>query len=379
MSGNATVMYLRFISRTTMKYISGVPAPSVLAYTTDLRQFSGNFETEFDLALNESFNVSSHDFAEVAFNLPDGTPFTVGVVYLEHTTSETGASSFKLNANGRDLIGQLIEIPYKKNFYYKGGIYHTFVTSSAIGTYISKYSTFKNQSLINNEGAGAFPGQILYDTVTSRKIGPTLQEYADTILNLIYQNAQGQIEIYGREVDGSGNVILPPVIGTLIKSHGFTNVERLIKSSDYSKVISDYTIFYTDAQNKVDSTKIPAYLNPDPRARGVWQPQYQVFASTDLILFAGGISVDQRRAQQAASFMRKSNQNLNSVTIITDTPWFTDPKTGVITPFEKYQIYHVTSPDDKLDIDMVIAGIHYSQQPGSLEVQLLLVEPDTLI
>lgn len=381
MSGNGAPLYIRFLSRSSMSYVDGLPASSSLTYTTDLRQFSGKFDCSYELTSIEGkkFTVQSHDFAEIYFNLPNGTPFVVGVVFLEHINTETTPSSFHLQANGRDLIGQLIGLVYKVHYHYQGGLYADFVKQSAKNYYLDQYCQFKNQDMISD--LGAYRGSILFDTITTKRIGPTLQEYADTVLNLIYQNAQGQIEIYGRQLNSDRSLQTPDRAGTLIKSAGQSNVERLIKTTDYSKVISDYTVFYTNAQNEVDSSNIAAFRNPDSRTNNISQPEYSVLASTDLVLIAGGVNIDARRARVAASEMRKSNQNLNTVTVTTNVPWYMPPGGGIndAIPFEKYQLYHVTSPDDDLDTDMVIAAIHYAQTTDGLEVQLSLVEPDTLI
>jgi hypothetical protein len=374
MSGTATSVQMTFLKRNGNSYSEYpvVPLATSLSYSTDVRQFSGAFDFEIELGNGESFLPRSHDVVEFWIQV-DGFKQPIGVGFLEDFVDDSDEKQTNIKANGRDLIGQLIMLPYISHKTYKDMTLEAFTRFTIQGTYLQDYLKFRGRfNPILDQGAYSFP--LLVVTTNSLKRGAVLQNYAELAQNLIYQNPNGQIEIYGRQTE-----VKP--LGTLIRASGKTNVNHIRKSDNFSKVISECTVEWTVAQEFVNYDKLNSTRrkNTDPRVAHIFQPETKVFSAGDLQALAGQQDAAFRVDSLAKASIRKSMANLGAITITTSEPFYRDPRTGLKTLFRTMQDWHIVDFDKGIDKTLRLAGISYTQDFSQLSVQLAFVEPDTLV
>jgi hypothetical protein len=360
----------------SIKPIAGMPAPTSLHYNTDMRTFSGVFDATFDLSADESkkFPVQSHDLLELWYLDDNGKQIQLGVVYIEDFDADSTPERTVLQVSGRDILGQLISIPFRKQILDDTLSMTDLVEKAADSSYIEAYTEFRSRDVFKDRNA--YRGKILVLTDAFRKGGAVIQSYATLALNLVYMNALGQAEVYGRVLSPLGGVAaaLPgPKVGTITHGAPGTNVIGLRRRQNFSKVLSQYSVFWVDTQAKLPLDKTSIVKNEDPRAKGIYQPGFDTFSTQDLKDLAGTISPKIRIDQKAHSEIRKSNQNLNLVTVLAESP-----SIGGKT-LKLGDIWAIISPPNQLSLPMRLAGLDYHQDPDSLVVQAQFVEPDTLI
>jgi hypothetical protein len=341
MSGTASPINLTFLKRSGSTYseIPGVPIPSSLNYSVDVRQFSGAFDFEVALANGEEFSPKSHDAVEISTEI-DGVQQQLGVGFIEDLVDDSDERHSSLKANGRDLIGQLVALPFITHLTYKDQDIQTFARFSIQDTYLKDYLAFRGRTNpVVDQGAYKLP--LLVVTMNSHKRAAVLQNYAELAMNLIYQNPNGQVEIYGRQTGTNP-------IGTLSRAPGRTNVNHIRLSNGFSKVVSECTIEWTAGQEHVDRDKLNStrVKNTDPRVAHIFQPETRVFSASDLQALAGQQDADFRVESLAKSVVRKSMANVGAVVIVTSEPFFTD-ETGKKTVFRVMQAWQIEDPRER--------------------------------
>ena len=388
--GPVVPIQVTFLNRSTGDIIENdtVPIPSQLNFTTDVRQFSGSFDLEMELGDGEEFDVQFHDFVEFWFTA-NGQKYQIGVGFLEDFVADDTPNSAIIHGNGREFTGQLINIPFRKQIISSGVAYETLLRNGIKQGYFQEYANFRNLSDVLS-GPNRYAGYLTVLTQQTMNVGAVLQEYGDLVLNVMYQNRLGQLEVYGRGTDAVKLPIGSP-LGTLCEGFGLTNISDISVRQNFSKVFSECTVFWQANQASVDTGNptlaSQRFTNADPRIAQIYQPQMKIFSADDLANLAGGITAAQRVAQVAQSEIRKSMQNVNMVTVTTPYPYYTPPvnqmgtnnPSTMIIPFEKQQLWRVRSQRRNLDSIMRLAGIHYAQDASQLDVQLQFVEPDTLV
>lgn len=383
-AGTASLIRMRFLQRSESTYVpyDDVPLASTLSYTTDVRQFSGAFDFQLSLGSGESFLPKSHDVVEF-YTYANSKEEALGVGFIETFVDDSDAGQSDLKANGRELIGQLINLPFKVPKYYEQLTIESFIRQGLVrdgGTYLNDYLKFRMRDSNLTKNQGAYPNALLVAANLFLKKGAVIQNYADLVMNTVYQNSKGQVEIYGRNSDGNGNLVGINPLGTLIRAPGLSNVSHIRETNDFSKVFSEYTVVWTDAQKNTtyNSLGSPLAKNTDPRIGTIYQPGLEVFSAADLQDMAGGITPDARIRSIAKSKVRKSMANVGAIAITTEEPYYTDPTTGVQTVFRVMQDWNIKDEEKGIDKVCRLAGIGYAQTDNSLAVQLSFVEPDTL-
>lgn len=386
MSGTASQIQMTFLQRVGNTYApyATVPIASSFSYTTDVRQFSGSFDLQLALGSTETFSPQSHDVVEF-WTMVNGVQTQLGVGFLEDEVDDSDERQSDLKFNGRELIGQLIYLLFKSPNFYEKLTIEGFVRQALVrdgGTYLNDYLNFRGRgsNLTNNQGA--YPAILLVATNIFLKKGAVIQNYAELAMNLVYQNPKGQVEIYGRSSDPSTGVqtgVNP--LGILTIAPGRSNVSKIRRTNNFSKVFSEYVVAWVDAQKNTDYNSLISQIikNTDPRVTGIYQPGNTVFSASDIRDLAGNQSPQTRVKAIAKSAIRKSMSNVGALTVVTEEPFYTDPKTGVQTAFRTMQDWQIQDPAKGIDKACRIAGISYTQNEGNLEVQLAFVEPDTFV
>lgn len=365
------------------------PTPSSLSYSTDIFQMADVFDFTIELAPDEDIPIRSHDFVE--FNIMvNGNIHQIGVGVLESFAKETTTQQRTIQANGRDLMGQFLTIPFNVQLKHEPLTLRRFVDRMIKGSYLETYRELRypSQTKIIDKGSFAFQMQFLSDL--EQKRGQVLQQYAELAMNLVYMNRLGQVEILGRN-GLFGSTAKPQStnpIGTLQKG---VNVERFRVTQNYTNVFSEFTLFYSSGEAIQDRNTLPGskFSNTDIRvSKHIFQPEYRTFNSADLVTLGGQVKFNNRIRDLAKSLIRKSNRELNSVVAITSEPFFIDERGNEIA-YQVGQLWKLksnerefTSPTNKDGtdtVDMVITSIHYAQDEGSIQVQLGFNEMDTLL
>lgn len=372
MSGPAAIQ-ATFINRRTNQEYTSLPVPNAVTYNTDMRMFTDSFDFEVRFARDVVVDILSHDFVEYYFTL-DGKKFQIGVGFLETCKSQASAEGYVLRGNGRDLLGQLIDIPFKRNLRQEQMSISRFLQTEALkDSYINEYLSFRNRS---NQvvDRGAYKGVLQFATTAEVKRGSVVQEYADLAMNEVYLDRMGRPTIYGRA--NSADLQVPQTL-----SHeGDLNVIGLIKTDDFSKVYSEVTIAVVQAELNLDNSNLKSRLwkNTDTRVSHVYRPYYKTYGTADLVKTGGTAGVELLQERLAKSIIRKGNQNIGSVVIRAAQPYYVAVD-GSKLPYEVGQNWSVKSTAFQIDKQMKLVGIGYRQEPGNLDVQLAFVEPDTVV
>lgn len=374
MSGAPPILRANFINRRTGLSYTSQPASTTISFNTDMRQFTDAFDLEVEFKIEDKVKIMSHDFVEFFYEF-SGQKFQVGVGFLEDFVETTSNSKISIQANGRDLLGQLINVPFSEQLHYNSGVsIEVFAQKSLTGSYVEQYLKLKGMTgMVLNQGA--FKGPLLIRTTADQKRGAVLQEYADEIaMNLIYLTRRGRMAIYGRDFRNGVST------GKTLNHFGDKNVLDFVRRRNFSKVISEARVAYSGGEGNLDINKMPSpvFKNTHPDVSHVYQPFFKVFSSSDLVTLSGQYNVQDRIAAVAKSIIRKSNQNISPVVIKASNPFHTD-SFGVMTAYEVGQNWRIKSDVYDINRDMKLAGINYQQNPSSSEFQLMFVDIDTLI
>lgn len=364
----------RFYSRSTGKQLDAVAMPTTLNYNTDMRLGAGTFDFEIGLSLTDLAELNSHDFVEFAFPFNGGNEgyHQIGVGYLEDFLRHTGPTQMTLKANGRDLFGQSISIPFKRQIIQQMSLVSLVQATFDGDTYLRQYCKLRGRIPVVD--SGAYTGLLQVFTVNTQMRGAILAEKAELAQNIVYMNRLGQAEIYGRLSRDS------KVMGKLYKSRSGSNVDDIAIRSNYSKVLSECTVEFSGEENLSDYLlKSRTFKNTDSRVAHIYQPKFHQFTNPDVAAFVGQLGPAVRAEMIAKSEIRRSNQGLNQTAVLTSYPYFVDPLSGIETPYVVGQRWHILSENDGLDRPMKLAGISYTQDASHLSVQLAFVEPDTLV
>lgn len=369
---------------------SVAPTPSTLNYSIDLFQFTDAFDFTISLAKDESFNVRSHDFVEFFIFVNGTEKHQIGVGLIESITKETTAIKRTLKANGRDLLGQFINLPFNVQLKQEPLSLRRFVDRMIQDSYIEEYLAFRNPSISKVRDLGSFQPQMLFMSDLEQKKAQVLQQYSELAINLVYMNRLGQVEILGRA--GTFGSTAPATtrepIGILRKGE---NVESFTVVENYTEVFSEFTLFYSSGEAIQDRNTQPGkrFENTDPRVAGhIFQPEYRTFNTADLTVLGGEVNFNRRIEDIARSLIRKSNRNLNSVIATSSEPFFLLAD-GTEKAYQLGQLFVLQSdereftsrsrPDGTDTVRMVITGINYTQSETSIGIQLKFSEVDTLL
>lgn len=350
----------------------------------NLFSFTDVFDLDAQVPLGEKPKITSHDFVEFSVDV-NGKPFQVAVGYLEDFVSETSEDKYTMQANGKTLIGQLMNSNFKTTLYRKSIEMGPFIKEALRGEYIETYNKLREH-----------PGMIIdkkYNRNTfaarseqNQMKGQIIERYAKLCCNLCFQDRLGRIVLVGSGFE------MPKPKGRLISAKNRSNIHRITIRCSLSEVYSDATVFYVQAQNLADTntTESIRHINSDKRVAGVVnRPFYEAFNVTDVADFAGTLGETAVMNKVARSAVRISNRKLNQVVISTSFPYFFDEVTKEFIPYELLQAWEIESdqndltdsknPDGTNLVTMILTGIDYSGTDGELSVQLQFSEFGTLI
>lgn len=357
----------------TVSSNGGEVLPGALSYTTNMQQLAGAFELEILFDRTDRPDLRSHDFVEFWFDL-NGTRHQVGVGFMEKFNKKQTSSGLMVQANGRELIGQMISLPFKIQQRYDNYLLTRFVDKICMGegVYLTEYLKFRNRSDAAVD-RGSYRWPMLFVTSAESNRGGVIQEYAELSIACVFQDRLGRVCIYGR--NAMDDLRIPQVLRDFgdPESGEFTIVE------DYSKVFSEATVMVPNEGN-VDLPNVfsPCFKNSDPRVKHIYQPLYKTLAIADLISLGGQQDVKSRQEALAKSLIRKSNQNIDNVVVQMTKPFYTTA-TGEKIPYEMGQNWGLYSDFWGIDTEMKLAGLSYNQQPNALDVQLSFLGKDTLV
>lgn len=374
MSDFRTPLYTSFINRRTGATIDSIPVLNRVTLNKDIRTMTDTFDFDISYRLSEKIDLRSHDFVEFYFIIDDAK-FQVGCGFVEDFVKRTSASSHNFQANGRDFLGQLFNLPFLEAKRYDQTSLQKFAFKCIENAYLPEYLALKginaSRAVVND---GAYTGPLLVPELSDAKIAPVLQQTADETFNIVYQNRFGQMVLWGR---GSLNNL---DTGLTLNELGDVNVKDFTLRQNYSKVFSEVKVLYTGAEANIDFANTPSkrIANLDKRARQIFQPEIRSFQTGTLITYSGKVSVNDAKDMLAASLLRKSNQNLYQVVIQTSTPFFIAGD-GSKVPYEVNQLWTIRSESHDLNEKMRLAGVSYTQDDSNLNVQLLFIPKDSLV
>lgn len=377
-------IYLKFINRRTRKEYLVHPVAQMVNFRTEMFKFCSVFEFNIAVASEEDIDIASHDFVEFYYDI-NGKPHQLGIGYLEDFVDQTNAHRASFKANGKSLLGQLMNISFKVAIYSERTSLDQLFNRAASGEYVDTYNKLKGRSgmIIDQKFDRS---NFLARSDISQKKGQILENCGKLGCTLIFEDRLGRVVLLGKDFTP------PPISGRFIYSKNKTNVLDLAIMKSYSEVLSSVTVFYTqsEALTNVNAVKDRTFQNTDPRINGIIQnTSTETLNVSDVAHFAGEITPEKRMEEIAKSTIRKSNRKINQVVVINDAPFFVDPITKVEKPFEIGQLWEIESDIKKLTskeypngtnlVEMVITGLNYSGTESSTEVQIQLSEPDTLI
>jgi hypothetical protein len=126
------------------------------------------------------------------------------------------------------------------------------------------------------------------------------------------------------------------------------------------------------------STHSQSIGNTDKKAQQIFQPEVRTFSAPSLVLTAGQVEAKEKMTELAKSIMRKSNQNLTSVIIHTNYPYFIKPS-GAKVLYEVNTLYTIFSSYFKINQLMRLVGISYNQDNAQIGVELMFVPKESLV
>lgn len=385
MSNTQPAIFARFINRRKGLTASPVAPLSRISINKDLRQFCDTFDFEITLKLDDVADIRSHDFIEF-YTIIDGAKFQIGAGYIEDFVKDTASNAHRIQANGRDFMGQLFTLPFFKAKAIQTTTIMKFaeliVSQNYIiredqndhTTYMHEYLNLKNVSR-KVVDAGAYKLLVNIPELSDSKVAPILQSTAEELFNVVYQNRFGQMTIWGN--DNLNEFIT----GETLSESGDENVLSLTVRENFSKVFSEVKVLYTGGQgaSNYDLLKSQIAVNTESKARQIFNPELRNFQNSTLVTKApSNEPFEDKVLAYAQSIMRKSNQNLEQVVIKTSRPYFVK-KDGTKKAYEQHQQYIINAPSHKIHKRMRLVGISYQQDSGSLHVELLFILPESVI
>lgn len=381
-------LYATFINRRDGTKTTSVPAQNRITINKDMRSFCDSFDFDILFRFDDTIDLHSHDFVEFYFIEPTTKKnFQVCCGYVEDFVKETTQNSLRFQANGRDFLGQLFNIPFLKAkpldqttvlSFLSTVINQKYYTNAAQqDTYLAEYLRINNRTK-QIEDLGAATGALLVPNLSDSKVAPVLQQTLETVLNFIYQDRKGRVVVFG--VDASGNNVHDTVVPYTLSEFGDRNVKRFVLRENYSKVFSEVKIQYVGAENNLDYYATPSnsVFNSEKKARQIFQPEVRTFQTANIVTTNGTIGIDQMRDAQAKSILRRSNQNLSQVNIQSTYPFYV-PATGDVVPYEVNQVWRIYSKTNNIDTNMRLVSIHYNQTESELNCELGFVGVKTVV
>lgn len=383
-----TVPVVKFISRTTGEEFNSEILPDGAQpeynFKTDIFNFSDVFDFKVGLNKEGIQNLKSHDFVEFGYTV-DGKFFEVGVGYICKFQDSESDQGIELLGNGRDLLGRLIDSPFRKGVQVEKQTLRDIYLSICKGEYVEQYAQLKSRKgyIVPND---MYQGAMLFVTRSDQLKGRILQQYTNTLsLNIAYSNHLGQIVIRGRHRTVSDGEIM----GTIYDYGDKQNVSKIVVNNDYDSAFSDAVIQYSSGEaNVADSNKTGnPIVNSDSRVKGVVNRRLiEALNVNEAKDFAGSVDPRQRVNELAYHKLRVSNRGLNSVGIQTNLPFMVIDKK--IVPLRIGQYWRLNSyrkkfktndhPDGTKEVVMLLSGISHSFSLSGFNFDLQFVEVDTV-
>jgi len=379
-------IYINFINRQKGEVITTIPAINRVTINKDIRQLTDSFDFDITFRLDSQIDINSHDFVEFyislnntrlsndknALGVSDGDKFQICCGFIEDFVKEISGNIFRFQANGRDFLGQLFNLPFFDAQPLKSASLYDFLSYSIKNTYMEKYLEHKGIKRIVIE-SGAYQNPLLVPQLSDAMRAPVLQQTADEVYNIIYQNRFGQAIIWGS--DGGLALQIPY---TLNEKNDF-NVNKFTVRENFSRVVSEVKVFWMTGENNIGYSLTPSlpFKNTESRALQVYQPLIRTYQFSSLVTKEAAISAQTDKNNLAKSILRKSNQNLLQVIISTSLPYYIAPD-GTHIGYEVNQIWNIKSESFKINDKMRLVGINYSQTDSDFEVQLLFILKDSL-
>lgn len=372
MSDTKAAIYARFIDRSQGTVIDSIPLQNHITINIDMRQLTDSFDFDIAYRFSDKIDLHSHDFVEF-YTKVDGIEFIIMAGFVEDFVRTTTQNSRRFQANGRNFLGQLFNIPFLSAKAYDQTNMRTFLASCLKDTYLPEYLDFKNMDR-KIVAQGGYGGKLLIPELSDAMRAPVLQQTADEVFNLVYQNRYGQAVIWGRAALDRNDTGI-----TLVEGKD-QNVNSMSVREHYSKVYSEAKVFYTGAEGNLDyaSTPSKSIFNSEKKARQIFQPLVRNFQNGTLITYSGEVSVNDAKDNLAASLIRKSNQNLKQVVVKTSSTFYTKSD-GSKLPYEVNTLWGIRTYDGDIDETMRLVGIGYTQDESNIQGELLFVGKDTLI
>lgn len=389
MSDQKNILLANFINRRTGKEMTAIPISNRISLNCDMRQLCDSFDFDFLYRREDSIDLESADFVEFYFKI-DGMKVQVSCGFIETFVQDTSANQHRFQANGRDFLGQLFNIPFLIANPLAQTSMQQFVKNTCINipakrdddqyiylnTYLAQYQYYRGVTRYFVD-RGAYASTIAVPELTDAKIGPVLQQTIEQVYNVIYLDRFGRVNVYGRDNRYQFDQDLT------LSEFDDLNVESMQFRQDFSRVFSECKVLYTGGLNNVDydiSKSSSAFLkNSESDAKYIFNPEVRTFQMSSLITMPKNASDFQNRVNQyCASILRKSNQNLYQFVVRTNKPYFLK-NDGTKVLYEKGQVFYLMNESRGFYDEMMLVGIGYTQSETSLEVQLMFVPVDSLI
>lgn len=384
-----TLLKARFLSKSQsdLTELRSVPVVTNINLNKSLFDFtdSWDFIMEFK-KFKEADSIKSHDFVEYYFDT-DGRQHQAAVGFLEDFSKDTTPNSIQLSVNGRDLNGQLMQVPFRTQLFSKRLPWLTFIKTAIKGSYLEIYQKFRRQALIIDQGA--YPGDMLFSSDLNTKKADIIQRHAETALNLVYLDRRGSLVLRGQESKIPERFIANRESQGVLKiKAGESNVISMNNRDNFSEVFSEVVVHYS-GQQLLDRNSVPSNLirnQTDKRVAHIDKPQYMAFNQQDLVDFAGTINVQNRLDSVARSILRKSLRNVGATVLNTPEPFHVFPgRTQFYELGQKWTVFHedaIWKDKENNSIkskDQIITSIAYVQGVSELTTTIKLSDPETLV
>ena len=378
---------ITFINRVTGKeYATRImPKGAVpsFRFKTDMLNFSDVFDFKIGLPKNETYDFGSHDFCEFFF-IVNEQKIPIGVGYIEDFVDTEGVSQIIIATSGRDLMGRLVDVPFRKAIQVNELGLLDIYSRICSGEYVQRYAQIKGRKgyiKTNNH----YTGKMLYAANSSQLKGRILQRYTNELaLNVAYSDENGFINIRGRQEK-------PDVIkGTLSEDGESRNVSNISVSCKLSQAFSDAVILYNSTETNVaDANKAGNPIeNSDPRVKGIVNRRFlETINIGEAKDFAGNKDPLKRANEVAWNKIRVSNRELNMVSVTSHLPFVLE-KNGEAIPFRLGDFWRLKSyrpkfrtkehPEGEKEVVMLLAGVMYEITETGNVFELLFIEPDTV-
>lgn len=388
--------YINIISRKTGSVVSTglFPEGSVpdFNFKTDMFNFSDVFDFKVGFPKGADVNIKSHDFVEFGYFVKkdnsikdiESAKYQIGVGYICKFQDSESPTGITFNANGRDLLGRLIDVPFRKSLIVEKQTLTQIFSDICKGEYVESYARMNNRKGFISEDE-AYKGVMLYKVSSEQLKGRILQRYTNELaLNVSYSDHNGIIVLRGRKKKATS------LEGNLFDYGNKKNISNIVVLNDYDSSFSDAVITYSSAEKNVsDANKIGNPIkNLDKRVDGIVDRRLiETINIGEAKDFAGNVDPKSRVNEIANHKIRISNRNLNSIAIQVNLPFVLNDQ-GQIQFFRVGQFWRINSyrkkfktsekPEGVKAIEMLLAGINYSSSVNGHTFELLFVEPDTV-